>query len=102
MSIIALAISVIFIIFGVPLALRIVGPNRWYGVRTSTTLSDPQVWYDINSTGGKALMLAGALSLISILLLSRFWTGSADLETTIGITIPLAFLAVVLTFLALD
>lgn len=98
MSVIPIVVSIAFIVLGAPLAARAVGPNRWYGVRTSKTLSDLQVWYDVNSTGGKALIVAGIASLISLILLNHFWTGSPDLKNVIAIAIPLVLLAVVCIF----
>lgn len=88
-------ISVIFIVLGTPLAMRAVAPNRWYGVRTSTTLSDPQTWYSVNATGGKALIAAGIASIIILVLVNYLWTGSPEAKAVIGIVTPLALLAIV-------
>jgi uncharacterized membrane protein len=46
-----------------PMALRIVPPNGFYGLRTSETLSSAEVWYRSNlqaGIAGVALGLAGA------------------------------------------
>ncbi len=38
----------------IPLIQRRVKPNYWYGFRTRRTLSDPQIWYDVNAYAGQA------------------------------------------------
>lgn len=98
MSVMPFVISIAFVVLGAPLALRAVRPNRWYGVRTSKTLTDLQIWYDVNSTGGKALIVAGIASLVSLILLDYFWIGGSDLQNGIAVAIPLGLLAVVCMF----
>lgn len=47
---------------GVPLVLRKVPPNTWYGVRFPATFADPRVWYEVNARSGRDfLVLAGAV-----------------------------------------
>jgi hypothetical protein len=53
-----------------PLELLIVPPNRLYGFRTPTTLSSPDAWYPINLATGLALIVAGALAGLAVLLLN--------------------------------
>ncbi len=55
--------SVIVIVVSIPLVLRLVPPNRIYGVRTRRTLSSPEVWYPANRFGGIALIVASAVYL---------------------------------------
>jgi hypothetical protein len=64
-------LPVLVFITGIPLALRLVPPNRWYGFRTAATLSSPEAWYPINAATGVALVAAGALGGIVVLLLSQ-------------------------------
>jgi hypothetical protein len=45
-------------LIAVPLVLRKVGPNRWYGLRTAATLADRALWYDANAWAGWALLCA--------------------------------------------
>ena len=59
---VALSICAGLAILALPLALRLVGPNRWYGFRTAATLSDPQLWYSANAFCGRALLVAAAAS----------------------------------------
>ena len=52
-----------FIVLAVPLALGLVPPNRFYGVRTAKTLADPGLWRRANRFCGVLLGLSGALYL---------------------------------------
>jgi len=56
---------------GLPLALRWVPPNRFYGFRTSTTLLSLDAWYRINFATGVALSVAGALGGVVAVLLGQ-------------------------------
>jgi hypothetical protein len=55
---------------GVPLALKLVPPNRFYGFRTSTTFSSLEAWYQINFATGLGMMAAGIVGALFVLLLS--------------------------------
>lgn len=41
-----------------PLALRLVPPNSWYGFRLPGLRFDPALWYDINALGGRNFVIA--------------------------------------------
>ena len=43
----------------VPLILRKIGPNPWYGFRVRKTLADPAVWYPANAYAAKRLLVVG-------------------------------------------
>ena len=47
-----------------PLMLRWVKPNCWYGFRTRKTLSDERIWYEANAYTGRLLL---GLSILEIL-----------------------------------
>jgi len=52
---------------GVPMWLRRIRPNRWYGFRTPRTLSDERIWYPANRTvGGWMIVLGAALIAVSV------------------------------------
>ncbi len=57
------ALPLLVAVLAVPLLLEWVPPNRFYGFRTPETLGSPQLWYDVNSATGWALLLAGLLGL---------------------------------------
>jgi hypothetical protein len=56
---------------GIPLALRWVPPNRFYGYRTATTFSSVEAWYQVNRATGLALIAAGLVSGFLVLFLDQ-------------------------------
>lgn len=67
----------LYVGLGVPMALRMVAPNGWYGVRTATTAASPEVWYAVNAGAGIAVSVAGAVVICGTLLL-YFLLGGAE------------------------
>ncbi len=65
----SLILGVVFIVLGIPLAKRRVAPNGTYGFRTQKTTGDPAIWYEANAYAGRAIVAAGAATLIFSLLL---------------------------------
>ena len=61
----------LILVLGIPLALKLVPPNRFYGFRKAASFASPEAWYDINFATGLALMAAGIVSGIWALLLSQ-------------------------------
>ena len=51
------------VVFGIPMALGLVPPNRFYGLRTRRTLSSADVWYRANRVCGRCLAIAGIAAL---------------------------------------
>ena len=58
----------LFVALGVPLAMKKVPPNAWYGFRTARTLASPEVWYTVNRSSGRDLILAGVPAGAALLL----------------------------------
>ena len=46
----------------IPLILRAVPPNPWYGFRTKATLADRELWYRANYFAGWAFLAAALVS----------------------------------------
>jgi uncharacterized membrane protein len=69
--VICFASGLLLIAAGIPMWLRRVPPNRLYGARFRSTLSDDRIWYDINARGGRNLVGIGAgyLALLTAALL---------------------------------
>lgn len=61
--------GLLFIILGLPLYLKKIGPNGFYGFRTSKTLSDPNIWYAVNRIGGIDISIAGFVIILGTLLI---------------------------------
>jgi uncharacterized membrane protein len=57
-------VGLVSVVVGLPLARRLVRPNRWYGLRVPATFADEHVWYEANAVAGRDLMALGALLLI--------------------------------------
>ena len=66
--------AVLLILLAVPLWMRMVPPNRFYGVRTRATLSDEQRWYAVNASSGFDLLASGIVLLAGILVIE--WVGT--------------------------
>jgi uncharacterized membrane protein len=65
-----LFMGVLFIALSVPLMLKKVPPNNWYGFRTPKTLSDEKIWYEANRISAQGMALVGVvLILLSLTLL---------------------------------
>ena len=54
-------ISFLVTVIGLPLALKFVEPNSWYGVRTAKTMQDQDIWYAVNFSAGLGLVLSGLI-----------------------------------------
>src|ERR1700685_2478935 len=63
----------------IPLILRKIGPNPWYGFRVRKTLDDPAVWYPVNAYSAKRLLAVGLASSVTAVLL--FFVPDLDLST---------------------
>jgi hypothetical protein len=90
------ALSFIFVIFGVlsvPLILRRVPPNRFYGFRTRVTLSSKDIWYPANAFFGWALLVAAVVGVGAVSLLPR--TAVARAEVVFAVVMaPLALASI--------
>lgn len=62
----AFTLCAVLAIVALPLALRLIGPNRFYGFRTRATLSDRELWYSANAFGGWALLVAAIVAVMLI------------------------------------
>lgn len=54
-----LLVGIIYISIGIPLYLKRIPPNNYYGFRTKKTASDPKLWYEINAACGLHFTLTG-------------------------------------------
>jgi len=59
LALIAYVLPGLAIVLGIPMALGMVPPNRFYGYRTRKTLSSNDVWYRANRISGWSLVVAG-------------------------------------------
>jgi SdpI/YhfL family protein len=55
------AMGPVFILAAIPLMLRWVPPNRFFGLRIAATLRNESVWYDANALCARHLFVLGVL-----------------------------------------
>jgi uncharacterized membrane protein len=64
-------VSVLMIVTSIPMILGKVPPNPIYGFRTRKTLSDPEIWYDVNAYAGKLTFIWGVVMAAAVFVLER-------------------------------
>lgn len=52
-------------LIAVPLILRRVPPNPFYGLRVPATFRDENVWYDANAAAGRDMVVLGVLIIVA-------------------------------------
>ena len=63
------AAGLLLVVLAVPLLLRKIRPNPWYGFRVRQTLDNPALWYPVNAFAAKGLLVVGlGISTVAILL----------------------------------
>jgi uncharacterized membrane protein len=83
-------VGLLFVGLSIPLIQKRVPPNRYYGFRTARTLSDPKIWYEVNSLSGTDLFVAGALITISsltMLVLAQDWRPERVVITLLSVMV---------------
>jgi len=65
-------------IAAIPLAMRLVPPNNYFGLRTPRTLDSTTHWYHVHAVGGQLLLVCCGLGAIILMmyqgtLLRSFW-----------------------------
>lgn len=80
----------------IPMILRWVPMNRWYGVRTRRAFASDEAWYEINAFGGKAFFVFG-LFLVAVAWFGRdVLPDPRDALAPVMMGVPAAALFVVL------
>ncbi len=73
----------------VPLILRAVPPNRWYGFRTTRTLSNEKLWFSANHFAGWAFLAAAGTTAVVLVLAPEMASGYGALVLAVSIGIAL-------------
>ena len=55
------AIGPLLVLLSIPLILRWVPRNRFYGFRIPSTLANDSIWYDANALSGRHMLILGLL-----------------------------------------
>ena len=87
-----IALPALTLALGIPLILRLVPPNRFYGFRTATSFSSADAWYQINFAMGLALVAAGAVAGLLVLFLSH---GPFTLKPEVCYLVGILFTAII-------
>ena len=66
--------GVLLFALAIPLILKVVPPNPVYGVRTSKTYSNQELWYAANRSAGITMAIAGVAILVGALVVPLFFT----------------------------
>jgi hypothetical protein len=82
----SILLPIINILISLPLVLRLVPLNRWYGFRTRKTLSNADVWYAANYKGGVGLIVASVIALVARAIIMQ------NFERGIGAILSMFFL----------
>jgi len=91
-----LSIGLLVIVIAIPMILGRVKPNNWYGFRTRTTLSTPDIWYPANAYAGRLLVWLGIVDILASLLLALIPGISEDAYSLLATgVLPLGLLIVV-------
>ena len=77
--------AVVTALIALPLALRKIPRNRLYGVRTRRTLADDRVWYETNAYGGRCLIVASAVTIVTVVILYALTPLPQDLLVPAGL-----------------
>jgi uncharacterized membrane protein len=85
-----LACNVLFALVALPLAMRRVSRNRWYGYRTRATLGSDFVWYAANAYFGRVALVASTMTCAGAILL--YLSGAFDPGTYLTATLVLLVL----------
>jgi uncharacterized membrane protein len=90
--------AVLIAAFSIPLALKLVPPNRLYGVRTARTLADRQAWFQVNRFAGFALIVAVAAAMCFYVLEPELASGRS-LAGVLALIVPVMLaIAATLTY----
>src|SRR3954465_13437759 len=92
-----LFMGLLFTALSLPLMLKKVPPNNWYGFRTPKTLSDEKIWYEANRISAQGMALVGVVLILLSLTLMLLAKEMSDLTKLIIIgVVTIVSLAVVL------
>lgn len=90
-------VPVLIIIVAIPLLYDKVPRNRWYGFRTSTSLSSDGLWYMSNRIAAKGMCIAGVIWLLTALILPHLMSDpqrAQVLAVWVGFVLTIAALLV--------
>ncbi|MBD2092856.1 SdpI family protein [Microcoleus sp. FACHB-1515] len=78
--------GLLFIGLSLPLILKKVPPNRWYGFRVAKTFSSELIWYAANRAAGYGLLGVGVAIALTAAATNQL-THSAEAANAINLTV---------------
>ena len=87
----------LMVALAIPMILRRIKPNVWYGFRTRKTLSNEKIWYDVNAHAGKRLLVAGVLITLAAIVCAFIPGISTDTYAWLVLAVTIVSLAIGLT-----
>lgn len=88
-SILFAVVGLVLIGISIPLIMRKVPPNSFYGCRTRKALSDPKIWYEANHVSGIDFCVGGVVVLVSSLMILAL---GHNMETNRAVLVLLSIL----------
>lgn len=70
LTLLYIAAGILLILLAIPLYLKKIKPNPWYGFRTPKTMSNPELWYLVNKFGAIWMMVSGAVTVLFSIIFS--------------------------------
>src|SRR5262249_46850972 len=89
-SLLFILVGLMFVGLSIPLIQKKVPPNKYYGFRTRKTLSNPEIWYEVNRVSGNDLLVAGTLismSSLTMLVLAQSWSARNVVITLMSVMV---------------
>lgn len=99
-----LSTAVLFIGLAIPLILRKIPRNKWYGFRFKKALRNDAVWYDVNAYGGWWMLVVGIIMAVlsgGLLIIPEESIETYVAVVAVGITV-LTMLLVILPLVRLN
>lgn len=88
------AVSVLIMAVSIPLILRKIPKNAFYGFRIPRTLSGTdEYWYEANHRAGIAMFVAGAVSFLAAIVIPSFVFGTQSFLTVWTVVLVASILA---------
>ncbi|NVJ66707.1 MAG: SdpI family protein [Gammaproteobacteria bacterium] len=91
-----IGVAILLFLASIPLKLRKVKPNWWYGLRTPTIVKNPDIWYPINQAAAQqAMVLAVLMVVVAMVTYYGFDALSFELITAINASFAVIGLSII-------
>jgi uncharacterized membrane protein len=95
MVIMYVGVGLLLALLSIPLMLRRIPPNHFYGFRLPKTINNPDIWYEINAYSGQRLFASGVITAVAAMWLYALAPGlSLDIYSSIMVGVALVTLGI--------